>query len=381
MQSWTPPDSDTSALSSTTESVRSPEAPHEPNVATRSQTHVEVDMWLDATLDLPGPELDPRQRLAWRFKAAFSAWKMLLPICAPNNARGQLVEGMRRYERLLRESGPKPRNLGDKQLSDVLHMRLSEAKTAELDRALSELEGLLQSADAGISQEAFRARWNREHSDLRLLLRYARFLAATPFDVGYRRDRFEALALELLTIKLPSGRLQLMARRRARQVLRQLLRGLHQPSVLITPESKQSVAQLREALDRLDTMTGPKQFFDSGLYMDVYRYKISSHERALHPEFLYLCVAIEVDIHNLLLAWSQDGAFSLAALQVQLRAQKEAAQAGFSDFHKPLAGRTAQPKAASLQPLAARKQTQRTRLLAAGLCAAAAFAATALLYW
>ncbi|HET8934781.1 MAG TPA: hypothetical protein VFN67_15130 [Polyangiales bacterium] len=344
------PDSDAAALEGASESVASPKPATEPNVSTRPQTHVSDDMLLDGALDLPPGEIDPRQRLAWRFKAAFTAWKLLLPACSPEMARGQLLEEMRRYERLLRESGPEPKNKADKQLSDALHLQLNEAKTAELDRALSELEGLLLAADASISQEAFKARWNRDHTDLRQLLRYARFLACRRFGVGYRRDRFEALALELLTLRLPSGRLQLMPRRRAGQVMRQLLRGLYQPSSG-NEDSKQAIAHMREELDRLDTITSAKQFFDSGLYLDIYGYKISRHDRILSPEFLYLSIAIEVDVHNLLLSWSQTNAsesgkpFSLAPLQLQLRAQKEAAQAVFNDFHKPLAGSAAPAKA------------------------------------
>jgi hypothetical protein len=378
-------DSDAVALTNASDSVPSPNSAVEPNVSTRSQTHVAEDMWLDTILDLPLGELDPRQRLAWRFKAAFTSWKMLLPVSA-QTARAQLLEEMRRYERLLRESGPAPRNSGDKQLSDVLHLQLSESKTVELERALSELEALLLSADASISQEAFKARWNREHTDLRQLLRYARMLACQRFDVGYRRDRFEALALELLTVKLPSGRLQLMQRRRAGQVLRQLLRGLYRPSAN-TDDNKQAVHYLREALDKLDAISDAKQFFDSDLYLDVYSYKISRHERILSPEFLYLSVAFEVDVHNLLLSWSQANAaqsgkpFSLAPMQLQLRAQKEAAQAVFHDFHKPLAGSASLPKVIESKkrrnkPAAQAKSKQGLpRYVAAGLFVLAGLAA------
>lgn|GEM_PF-4031602 len=377
------PDSDATSLTQASDSVASPKRSIEPNVTTRSLTHVSEDMWLDKLLDLPLAEPDPRQRLAWRFKAAFTAWKMLLPVCSAQTARVQLVNEMRRYERLLRASGPLPQSSGDKQLSDVLHLQLSESKTVELETALSELEALLLAADASISQEAFKARWNREHTDLRQLLRYARLLASRRFGIGYRRDRFEALALELLTLKLPSGRLQLMQRRRASQVLRQLLRGLYRPATN-TDENKQSVQHLRDALDKLDAITDSQQFFDSGLYLDVYGYKISKHDRVLSPEFLYLSVAFEVDIHNLLLSWSQTSAFesgkpfSLAPVQLQLRAQKEAAQAVFHDFHKPLAGSAMPPKVeaskapepkAKPQPAAASKLT---RYAAAGLFALAA---------
>lgn len=374
--------SDAAALKPTRASL-APSPAVEPNVTTRSLTHVAPDMWLDTRLDQPLTEPDPRQRLAWRFRAALTAWKMLLPVCSAQTARVLLVEEMRRYERLLLGSGPRPLPSADRQLSDALHLQLSERKTVELERALSELEGLLLTADASISQEAFKARWNRDHTDPRQLLRYARLLGCRPFGVGYRRDRFEALALELLTHKLPSGRLLLMQRRRASQVLRQLLRGLPRPAA-DTDDHKLSLQFLRDGLDKLDAIVDAQQFFDCSLYLDVYGYKIAQHARLLSPEFLYLSVAFEVDVHNLLLAWSQASAsqsgkpFSLAPMQLQLRAQKEAAQALFPDFHKPLAGSAALPKVATSQtepepqPTAASKLP---RYVAVGLFTLAALCA------
>lgn len=379
------PDSDAATLADASESVLSPKPAPEPNVATRALTHVPQDAWLDARLELPQPEADTRQRLAWRFKAAFTAWKLLLPTCSKQPLRGQMLEQMRRYEHLLRNAGPRPAAAARQQLSDALHLSLSEAKTVELERELSQLEGVILSVDASISQEAFKARWNREHVDPRQLLRYARLLASRRFGIGYRRDRFEALALELLTARLPSGRLLLMPRRRALQVMRQLLRGLHRPSAT-TEDHAQAIGYLRDALDRLDAMAGPKPFFDSDFYLDVYGYKISRHDRILSPEFLYLSVAIEVDIHNHMLTWSQTATsetgrpLSLAALQLSLRAQKEAAQAVFADFHRPLAGSAVAAKPATrkvkAKPAAAKRATSSgARLLAASVFALAALTA------
>lgn len=382
------PDSDAATLAAASASVLSPKPAPEPNVATRSHTHVAEELWLDAKLDPPDTEADLRQRLAWRFKAAFTAWKLLLPACSPSTVRAQLIEGMRSYERLLRNAGPIPSNVDSKQLSDVLHSRLSEAKTIEVDRALGGLEELLMSADASITQEAFRARWNPEHTDLKQLLRYARFLASRRFNIGYRRDRFESIALALLTAKLPTGRLLLMPRRRAAQVLRQLLRGLHRPS-RTSDDHRQAIAYLRDAFDRLDAIAGAKQFFDSGFYLDVYGYKISRYDRILSAEFLYLAVALEVDVHNHLLDWSETDstetgkAYSPAALQLQLRAQKEAAQAVFADFHRPLVGSASPPKASeskkakakSASKRAAAKRSELPRLIAASVFALSALGA------
>jgi len=335
------PDSDAAALEQASESVLSPKPAPEPNVSTRAHTHVAPEAWLDRTLEIQGAgssALDTRQRLAWRFKAAFAAWKLLLPQCTTPEARKNLTEAMRRYERLLRSSGPTPRD-NARQISDLLHTSLSDAQTVEFERALTELENTLLAADESISNDAFKVRFGREQVEARQLLRYARFLGARRFGVGYRRDRFEALTRDLLTASLPSGKLLLMPRKRAGQVLKQLLRGLYRPKTSAEDQAA-GIQYLRDALDRLAGMASAKQFFDSGFFLDVYGYKISMHDRITSPEFLYLCVAVDVEIHNRLQSWAAEGggATSLPALQLQLRAQQEAAQAVFADFHRPLVG-------------------------------------------
>lgn len=341
-------DSDADALTSDTSAVlaASRSAP-EPNVSTRPHTHVGREAWFDSTLDLPHPSAAPsdaRQRLAWRFKAAFSAYKLLLPTSPTPEARALMVNALRRYERLLRAAVAVPRD-STKQVTEALHAQLSDQQTVELDRAMSELEGALLTLDECLTNEQFRTRFGKQHQPPKMLLRYARFLAARRFGIGYRRDRFEQLAQELLTAKLPSGNLLLMPRKRAAPILVQLVRGLFRP--MMSPDAQEQELQyLRDALDRLQSLAGPKQFFDSGFYLDVYGYKISMHDRITSPEFLYLCVAINVEVHNRLQAWSQlsgeaakaGSSGSLAALHVQLRAQQEAAQAVFADFHRPLAG-------------------------------------------
>ncbi|MEY4581632.1 MAG: hypothetical protein RL701_6335, partial [Pseudomonadota bacterium] len=258
-------------------------------------------------------------------------------------------------------------------------------------RSLTELESALLSVDEGLNDENFKAHFNREREQPKALLRYARFLGARRFGIGYRRDRFETLALELLTARLPSGRLLLMPRKRAGQVLQQLLRGLHRPPVHADEQSS-ALSYLRDALDRLEQLAGSKQFFDSGFFLDVYGYKISMHDRITSPEFLYLCVALDVEVHNRLQLWSSAGALKaspgpLTALQVQLRAQQEAAQGVFSDFHRPLVGagpasaaraqtpvRKAPKRAEAPQPKAADTAT-RWRMVAAGVFVLAAVGA------
>jgi hypothetical protein len=352
------PDSDAVALTEGSEPARTQGITAEPDVATRALTHVPSEQWFDATLSIPGTTglaLDVRQRLAWRFKAAFAAWKLLVPICQTPEARAELVSAMRSYEKLLRSTG---RAAGEtnQPLSDAVHAQLSESQTLECDRALTELESALLAVDESLNDETFKAHFSRQREQPKALLRYARFLGARRFGIGYRRDRFETLALELLSARLPSGRLLLMPRKRAGQVLEQLLRGLHRPPVSAEDQGS-ALSYLRDALDRLENLAGSKQFFDSGFFLDVYGYKISMHDRITSPEFLYLCVALDVEVHNRLQAWSAQASGTgkalggpLTALHVQLRAQQEAAQAVFSDFHRPLVGHAAATAARAAAP-------------------------------
>jgi hypothetical protein len=354
-------DSDANQLNESEPQTLTAHTSVEPNLATRAHTHVDQRAWFDFTLDVPGSSaspIDARQRLAWRFKAAFSSYKLLLPTAPTPEARAVMVNALRGYERLLRNAAGAPRE-GALQVTEALHVQLTEQQCVEMDRAMSEFEGALLTLDECLTNDQFRTRFSKQHVQPKLLLRYARFLASRRFGIGYRRDRFESLAQELLTAKLPSGKLLLMPRKRAAPVLQQLLRGLHRPSV--SPDALEGqLSYLRDALDRLENIAGPKQFFDSGFYLDLYGYKISMHERITSPEFLYLCVALNVEVHNRLLQWSESGgavnklggAGAAAGLQVQLRAQQEAAQAVFNDFHRPLAGRAGNGRATGARKLA-----------------------------
>jgi hypothetical protein len=313
----------------------------EPDVATRVHTHVAPQARFDVTLAVSAP-IDPRQRLAWRFDAACAAYKLLLPTAPTPEARAVMVNVLLRYEKLLRSSAASNRERTARD-NENPHAQLLERHVPELDLCMSEVEGALLTLDECLPNDQFEQRFSKQHVPPKQLLQYARFLASRDFGIGYPRDRFEMLAQELLTAKLASGRLRMMSRKRASGVLLQLVRGLTRTAVSEEAQSAQ-VAYLCGALDRLQSLTGSKPFFDSGFYMDVYGYKISMHERITSPEFLYLCVAINVELHNRLHAWSQPSAGSgkrnssgsLAALQVQLRAQHEAAQAVFPDFHRPI---------------------------------------------
>jgi hypothetical protein len=332
------PDSDAAAL--TAEELFATQAAASSNVSTRAATHVPDVERFDGLLE-PSPTgeaaTDTRLRLSWRFKATSTAYRLLSPLC-PTPDRQELVALLRKYELSLRAAaGTRP--AGTKQLTDALHLALPDELTDELERALAKVEDKLLAIDESVADEAFRMRWNKQRETPKTLLRYARLLACRRFNIGYRRDRFEALAQELLTAKTAAGTLLLMPRAKAAPVLRQLLRGL--PRSASTGEERAAASTyLREALDRLQSLSGAKQFFDSGFFLDAHGYKVSMHDHVGNPEFLYLCVALNVEIHNRFLAWSRSeqargSTPPLAALQAQLRAQEQAVQGVFTNFRKP----------------------------------------------
>jgi hypothetical protein len=353
------PDSDAAALSA--EELIEAQARSAERFSTRASTHVGESQWFAAGASEPAA-VDVRQRLSWRFKSASAAYRMLGPI-APAAERRELVALLRDYEVALRAAASEP-PAGTKQLTDALHAQLAKTAIDHLDKLLTRIEDKLLAVDETVGDEAFRMRWTKERDSPKGLLRYARLLASRRFNVGFRRDRFEALAQELLTARAPSGQLLLMPRSKAGPVLQQLLRGLSsQPA---KPQDRSAaISYLRDALDRLQSLAGARQFFDSGFFVDVHGYKVTMHDRITHPEFLFLCVALNVEIHNRLRQWSDpksrsDGSSPppLASLQAQLRAQEQSVHEVFGNFRKPreltpVAPGSGQPtsrKAASKKP-------------------------------
>jgi hypothetical protein len=303
---------------------------------TRQLTHVPLEANFDATLKLPRlrDTLDARRgRLAVRYKSACSAFKVLASFDIGSSARKELVELIGSYETSLRAVLPPTTESGEKRDSDQLHNSLPAPGFEEHERALSKVEDRLLAADDGITEADFRANVSKEKHPVKSLLRYARVLATRRFNIGYRRDRFEYLALELLTNETSDQRLQLLPREQAEPVLHHLLAGLTQ--VAAPEERGPAIEHLREALDRLAEIDGPQQFFESEFFVDLHGYKISMHDQITCPEFLYLCAAVEVELHNRLLAWSRSGTPSAASLDAQLQTQQRAAEEVFTNFRRP----------------------------------------------
>lgn len=307
----------------------------------------------DDTLQLPRPgdSLEERRsRLLGRLKAARTAFKVLGHLDVTDEQRKDSIALFAEYEAKLKSAAtttlePDVAPDATKKDTTALHRQLPREALDELERSLSRIEERLLALDEYVPEQAFRARINKDRHPPKLLLRYARLLGSRRFNVGFRRDRFEFLATELLTVKGAEGRLRLLPRDKAKAVLQQILVGLPQASD--ETERAAAVAHLRETLERLGTIDTHEDFFESGFFLDVHGYKVSMREQATNPEFLYLSVALNVEIQNRIEGWiasvermqktnqlTQDGP-PREFLYAQLRAQEESVQSVFGGFRRP----------------------------------------------
>ncbi len=351
----------------------------------------------DATLDLPklGDSIEERRaRLASRMKAARTTFKALGYLDISDDERKEVFGSFAEYDAKLKN--PASRSQGDtpekkdsdapeKKDSDALHRSLSKGAVDELERVAARVEDRLLALDEYVSPDIFRARIRKDKHPAKLLLRYARVLGSRRFNVGYRRDRFEFLVTELLSIQAPDGTWTLMPRDDARRVLHYILAGLPQGGGQ-AGDRDAACAYLRESLVRLAAISSYEDFFESGYFLDVHGYKVSMRELTTQPEFLYLSAAVNVEVHNRIERWIANIEGLEKANQLtqtgppreflygQLYAQEESVQAVFGGFRKakerqllPGAQRT-QPVvkegAAKAKPKAAQQKPSRTSDLA-----------------
>ncbi|HKP64673.1 MAG TPA: hypothetical protein VJV78_48385 [Polyangiales bacterium] len=337
-------DAEFAALASTTELEVPLAAAHAATAqqrgTTRALTHVPPEQDFDRSLRLPRPNEEAiearRGRLAVRYKAACAAYKLLTGfegLELGSNNRREAVEAFSAYESGLRAALP-PAAVGEaKRDADSLHSLLPAPGLDELERSLSKIEDKLLSLDDGMTEDDFHARVSKQKQPIKTLLRYARMLAIRRFNIGYRRDRFEYLAVELLSTESQEKRRQLLPRDKAATVLHHLLAGLQQPAA--TEERGPATAHLREALDRLAEIGSSKEFFESEFFLDLHGYKISMRDHITCPEFLYLCAALDVELHNRMLDWCSSGTPTWQALQQELAQQRASAEDVFGNFKHP----------------------------------------------
>lgn len=315
--------------------ARGPSAAEAQRYDTRPLTHVPLEQNFDNTLRLPrlSDAVDARRgRLAVRYKAVCAAYKVLANLSMSSSDRKEVIELFTAYEAGLRAAVP-PVEPTVKRDADQLHDALPAASIEEHERALAKIEDRLIALDEGVSEHEFRANVSKAKQPAKVVLRYARVLASRRFNIGFRRDRFEYLAVELLTLQGENKRLTLLSREQAQPVLHHLLAGL--PQVAAPEERGPATAHLLEALERLQSISSAKDFFEEEFYLDLHGYKISMRDQVTCPEFLYLSAALHVELHNRMLAWASSGNPSWQTLRQQLQAQQSAAEDVFANFRKP----------------------------------------------
>ena len=173
-----------------------------------------------------------------------------------------------------------------------------------LERLLNPIEDKLLYLDEAVAPDDFRQRILASKQSKKLMARYARMLASRRFMAGTRRDRFEWILTYLLTATDASGMRKVMPPDRARGVLQHVLGGLQRKGN--ERERSEAIAYLQDALVRLANVPSQEEFFDGGLFIDVHGYKVSMRDQLLLPEFAYLSVLVDAQVHNRLEGWIAD---------------------------------------------------------------------------
>ena len=223
-----------------------------------------------------------------------------------------------------------------------------------IEPLLGTIEDKLLALDDQLDDATFESQASGAARNKRVLARYGRLLASRRMPVGARRNRFEWLAMQLLTRTNEVGQLLVAPPERALVALQQLIGDL--PYKVRSQEVAQVTDYLFDAGKRLDALQDLDELFESGLYTDVHGYKVSMREHLLSPEVVYRTALFEARLHNHLERWiaerareAQDGEpIEASALRMQLRASLRAER---DDVDQSL-GAKAKPRT-SLSPLPA----------------------------
>jgi hypothetical protein len=181
---------------------------------------------------------------------------------------------------------------------------LAGATKAQLDaaeRLLGPIEEKLLNLDDQIGDSVFDDRIANTKQSKKIIARYGRLLASRRMPPGPRRNRFESLAVNLLTRRSELGGLVPLPPDRARNVLQHLIGGL--PRKVRQQEVDEATDYLHEVGKRLDDVRSVDQLFDSGLFADLHGYKVTMREHLTSPEFVYRSVLAEVKLRNRLEQW------------------------------------------------------------------------------
>jgi hypothetical protein len=253
-----------------------------------------------------------RQRLAVRVHTCRDAFRLLGFLGISDDARHGTARLLLTLEERLAAGASRADKHDALKSPEPFLVDATREKLNRIERVVVEVEDKLLALDDLVSAATFRGRVEgRDHSRT-VLARYARLLASRHFPAGQRRDRFEWLAVQLLTTRGTDGRRVMIPKDRARVVLQHLIGGM--PDRALPDEA--AVQHLQETIAKFDELQSAQEFFDSGFYLDAHGYKVSMRDQLLHPDFLYLSVEFSAAVENRLEEWI--GQFDAAHVPGQL---------------------------------------------------------------
>jgi hypothetical protein len=181
-------------------------------------------------------------------------------------------------------------------------------EVARAKAALTEIESAFLALDQALPMQAFRDNPGLASCKPAALTRYATLLARN-IDDPDRRDRLDFLVARLVAPPGPDGRRVARNRQEANLVLHAISGGRQCPA-----DQRQAVIDaLRVARGRVEATKDPSDLFKTGLYSEIYAYKLTLREAFLDPDVLYAAAEYAAAVANLLAEWRRDEAASLNA--------------------------------------------------------------------
>jgi hypothetical protein len=187
---------------------------------------------------------------------------------------------------------------------DAALARSSKEQIDTVERLIGPIEDRLLLLDQMIARETFQEGCGNRKVTRKILVRYARLLASRRFQADERRSRFEWIATQLLAPLDSAGLRRGLSVDQARPLLQRMIGGL--PSKAKDEELLEALAYLRESIGRMKRFATASEFFDSGYYVDVYGYKVTTRDLLVAPEFLYFSVLLNAVVHNRVESWIRD---------------------------------------------------------------------------
>lgn len=170
------------------------------------------------------------------------------------------------------------------------------AVLALVEEAVEVAELAVFKLDSTVPMDVFNKRFHDGLLPQSLMAHFARLLATRPLGTHGRRDRFEFLATRLLRRPLGLGAYVLANREEVGPLLGYLIPKDRRLSDAKIREA--AVAYFEEVRERIFNIDRVDDIFESGLYLDIFGYKISLSDDILDPDIIYAAAAVNVTLSN-----------------------------------------------------------------------------------